>query len=180
MTKNGWPVHFCTTPELKPTFLRRDELSVEQGCLMWGLGTVVPPSLQEQIIGELHKEHPGGARMKEAALIHVWWPGIDSDIADRPLGCKQCSKTRKAPHAAPLYPWSWPTATWQRIHVDNVTHQSNHYLIIIDAHSKWPEVNNPMKTATAEAAANDMRKVFARYSLPKQIVSDNGLPFQPT
>ena len=37
MTQNGWPVHFCTTPELKPFFFRKDELSVEQGCLMWGL-----------------------------------------------------------------------------------------------------------------------------------------------
>ena len=37
MTQNGWPVHFCTTPELKPFFLRKDEVSVEQGCLMWGL-----------------------------------------------------------------------------------------------------------------------------------------------
>ena len=31
MTQNGWPAHFCTTPELKPFFLRKDELSVEQG-----------------------------------------------------------------------------------------------------------------------------------------------------
>ena len=58
MTQNGWPVHFCTTPELKPFFLRKDELSVEQGCLMWGLRTIIPPSLQEQILCELHKATP--------------------------------------------------------------------------------------------------------------------------
>ena len=28
---------------------------------------------------------------------------------------KQCIKTRKAPPAAPLFPWSWPTIPWQRI-----------------------------------------------------------------
>ena len=49
---------------------------------------------------------------------------------------------------------------------------------MVDAHSKWPEVNGPIKTATAEATANAVRNVFARYGLPKQIVSDNGLPFQ--
>ena len=48
MTQNGWPVHFCTTPELKPFLLRKDELSVEQGCLMWGLRTITPPPLQKQ------------------------------------------------------------------------------------------------------------------------------------
>ena len=76
MTQNGWPVHFCTTPELKPFVLRKDELSVEQGCLMWGLQTVIPPSLQKQILSELHKAHTGVARMKVAARSHVWWPGM--------------------------------------------------------------------------------------------------------
>ena len=106
MTQNGWPAHFFTTPELKPFFLRKDELSVEQGCLMWGLRTIIPPSLQEQIVSELHKAHPGVARMKAAARSHVWWPGIDSDIEERACGCKQCFKSRKAPQAAPLFPWS--------------------------------------------------------------------------
>ena len=92
--------------------------------------------------------------------------------------CKPCFKTRKAPQAAPLSPWSWPTAPWQRIHVDFATHQSNHYPIIVDAHSKWPEVIGPMKTTTVEATANAMRNSFARYGLPKQIICDNGPPFQ--
>jgi len=178
MTQNGCPVHFCTTPELKPFFHCMDELSVEQGCLMWGLRTVIPPTLNEQILSELHKAQPGVARMKAAARSHVWWPRIDSDIEERARGCKQCFRTRKAPQAAPLFPWSWPTTPWQRIQVDFATHQSNHYLIIVDAHSKWPEVIGPMKTTTAEATANAMRNIFARYGLPKQVVSDNGPPFQ--
>lgn len=180
MTQNGWPAFFKInfTPELKPFFLHKDELSVEQGCLIWGLRTVIPPSLQEQILSELHKAHPGVARMKAAARSHVWWRGIDSDIEERARGCKQCFQTRRAPQATPLSSWSWPTAPWERIHVDFATHQSNHYLIMVDAHSKWPEVIGPMKTTTAEATANAMHNIFARYGLPKQIVSDNGPPFQ--
>ena len=151
---------------------------VEQGCLKWGLRTIIPPSLQEQILSELHKADPGVARMKAAARSHVWWPEIDSAIEERARGCKQCFKTRKAPQVAPLSPWSWPTAPWQRIHIDFATHQSNHYLIVVDAHSKWPEVIGPMKTTTAEATVNAMRNIFPRYALPKQIVIDNGPPFQ--
>ena len=167
MTQNGWPVHFCTTPELKPFFLRKDELSVEQGCLMWGLRTIIHPSLQEQILSELHKAHIGVARMKAAARCRVWWRGIDSDIKERARWCKRCFKTRKAPQAAPLFPWSWPTAQWQRTHVDFATDQSNHYVIIVNAHLKLPEVIGPMKTTTALATANAMRSIFARNSLPK-------------
>lgn len=47
-----------------------------------GLWTIIPPSLQEQILSELHKVHPGVARMKAAAYNHVWWPGIDSNIEE--------------------------------------------------------------------------------------------------
>ena len=115
--------------------------------------------------------------MKAAAHSHVWWPGLDSDIEERARGCKQCFKTRKTPQAAPPFPWSWHTAPWQRIHVDFATQQSNHYLRV-DSHSKWPEVIGPMKTTTAEATANAMRNIFARYGFLKQIVSDNGPAFQ--
>jgi len=39
-------------------------------------------------------------------------------------------------------------------------------------------VIGPMKTTTAEATANAMRNIFARYGLPKEVVSDNSPPFQ--
>ena len=145
---------------------------------MWGLQTLIPPSVQEQILSELHKAHPGVACIKAAACSHVRWPGIDSDIEERACGCKQCFKTRKASQAEPIFPWSWPTATWECIHVDFATHKSKHYFIKGDAHLKWPEVIGHMKTTTAEATANALRNIFARHDLPKKIVSDNGPPFQ--
>ena len=127
-------------------------------------------SLQKQLLSELHKAHLAISHMKAVVCSH--------DIKERACGCKQCFKTRKAPQVAPLFSWSWPTAPWQRINIDLATLQSNHYLIIVDAHSKWPEVIDPMKTTTAEATANAMCNIFARYSLPKQIISDNGPLFQ--
>ena len=178
LTQNGWPAKISTNPQLEPYFHRKYELTVEQGCLMWGLRTIVPPTLQQAILTELHRAHPGVARMKATARSHVWWPGLDNDIEETARKCNQCNKTRKAPPAAPLYPWSWPTAPWQRIHADFATYQSKHYLIMVDAHSKWPEVIGPMKFTTAETTINAMRNIFARYGLPTQVVSDNGPPFQ--
>ena len=37
LMQNGWPINHCANPDLKPYFTHRHELSVEQGCLMWGL-----------------------------------------------------------------------------------------------------------------------------------------------
>ncbi len=176
-TLYGWS-QTCDEPELKPFFIRRHELSVEQGCLMWGLRVVIPSVFRQQVLKELHGTHPGVARMKAMARSHVWWPKIDSVIEETVRSCQQCSKNRTAPPAAPLHPWTWPSIPWQRIHIDFATYQGNHYLIVVDAHSKWPEVLGPMRTTNAEATINALRTIFARYGLPQQIVSDNGPPFQ--
>ena len=178
LTQHGWSINCCSDPELKLYFRRRHELSVEQGCLMWGVRVIIPPTLQQPILSELHTAYPGVARMKGMARSHVWWPGLDSNIEDTARRCQQCIKTRKTPPAAPLFPWSWPTVPWQRIHIDFATHQANHYLVVVDAHSKWPEIIGPMKTTNSEARTTVLRSIFARYGLPTQVVSDNGPPFQ--
>ena len=48
----------------------------------WGMQTVIPPSLRQPILKELHRAHPGIARMKATAHSHVWWPGVDNDIEE--------------------------------------------------------------------------------------------------
>ena len=158
LTQNGWPINRCNDPDLKPYFTRRHELSVEQGCFMWGLRTVITPSLRQTILTELHEWWI--ARIKSIARSHVWWSKIDQEIEKVTREFQPCNKTRRAPPALPLLPWSWPTAPWQRVHVDFATHQGKHYLIMVDAHSKWPEVIGPMKTTTAHSTISAMRNIF--------------------
>jgi hypothetical protein len=43
--KTGWPTK-CLGDILKPYFSRRDELSVEQECLIWGYRVVIPVKLK--------------------------------------------------------------------------------------------------------------------------------------
>jgi len=50
------------------------------------------------------------------------------------------------------------------------------FLIMVDAHSKWPEVI-PMTVTSVERTVIKMRKVFAIHGLPCHIVSDNGAQF---
>ncbi|KAK3749135.1 hypothetical protein QZH41_001123 [Actinostola sp. cb2023] len=178
LTQHGWFSGPCTDDVLKPYFTRKDELSCEQGCIMWGARVIVPPSLRDRVLEELHNAHPGIAKMKAVARSYVWWPKIDVEIEGKVRNCQSCAKTRNDPPAAPLYPWCWPMKPWQRLHVDFATFSGKHYLIVVDAHSKWPEVIGPMSTTTAESTTNALRSIFSRFGLPEQIVSDNGPPFQ--
>ena len=45
------------------------------------------------------------------------------------------------PPTGPLHPWVWPDTPWKRIHVDfDGPFQGKMFFIVVDAHSKWPEV----------------------------------------
>ena len=50
------------------------------------------------------------------------------------------------------------------------------FLLLVDAHSKWPEIVE-MSSTTADTTIAILRCVFAAYGLPEQLVSDNGPQF---
>ena len=74
-------------------------------------------------------------------------------------------------------PWKWPSAPWQRIHIDFAgPFLGENFLLVVDAHSKWPEVFR-MKSITATSTIEKLRHAFASNGLPTELVSDNGRQF---
>ena len=71
-TMEGWPLKEDVGPEFLPFFKRRNELTSEEGYLLWGVRTVVPRKFQNQILEDLHENHPGIVKMKASARQHVW------------------------------------------------------------------------------------------------------------
>ena len=47
------------------------------------------------------------------------------------------------------------------------------FLVVIDAHSKWPEVVQ-LASTTSTATIRALGSIFSRYGFPEQLVSDNG------
>ena len=81
------------------------------------------------------------------------------------------------PTTAPLHPWEWATGPWQCIHIDYAgPFQNSMLLVVVDAHSKWPEVV-PVSFTTSSSTIEAQRDLFARFGIPEQIVSDNGAQF---
>ena len=88
--------------------------------------------------------------MKALARSHVWWPGMEQQIEQMAQQCEPCQSLRNRPAPTTLHPWTWLTCPWQRLHIDFTgPFLGKSFLIIVDAHSKWPEVI-PMMTTTAE------------------------------
>lgn len=87
-----------------PFFSRKDELSVEGGCILWECRVVVPPKKREQIMAELHDTHSGITLMKAVARSLVWWPGIVTDLKQMVKSCESCQASRNAPPKTVLHP----------------------------------------------------------------------------
>ena len=83
---------------------------------------IIPKALHARILEELHTGHPGVVRTKSLARFHVWWPGLDKDIAQKVYDCKPCQLMQNTPPQALVQPWQWPKRSWQRIHVDLPVH----------------------------------------------------------
>ena len=98
----GWPTE--VEEALKPYIIRREELSVHAGCLLWGTRVIVPPQGREEVLNILHDSHPGIVKMKSLARSHEWWPKMDTNLEEKVKSCATCQNHQKTPPRSPLHP----------------------------------------------------------------------------
>ena len=172
----GWPNNVTEVP-CKPYFSRKGELSVLDGCILWGTRVVIPPPGRQPLLKELHQAHPGVTKMKALARSYIWWPNMDTDIETLVKTCTECQESRPSPPTAPLHPWEWPASPWSRLHIDFAGPYLGHmFLVLVDAHSKWMDVRL-MHSIKAHSTIEQLRMIFATHGIPQKIVSDNGPTF---
>ena len=94
---DGWPTVGLADPELTPYYRRRTELSIQDGCMLWGSRVVIPTDLRSSLLDELHSGHAGSSRMIELACSYLWWPNLDRDLEELTKSCPECLTSRVAP-----------------------------------------------------------------------------------
>ena len=162
---------------MKPYIQRKDELSIHDGCLMWGIRVIVPSRFRHVLLDELHNAHSGIVRTKPVGRSLMWWPGIDHDIEQRVNSCDPCRRSRPKPAEAPLQPWSFPERPWSRIHIDYAgPFMGKMILVAIDAHSTWIEAH-VTSGSTSTITINKLRMMFSTHGIPDTIISDNASAF---
>ena len=173
----GWRGEVVKEEGLKPYLTRKNELSTEGGCVLWGGRVVIPEKLRQAVLEELHDVHPGMTRMKALARSYVWWPNMDQEIEQISKHCETCCVNQNNPSSAPMHMWEQPDEPWERIHLDYAgPFMGRMFLIVVDAYSKWIEVET-MTDATAYSTVHKLRRMFAAHGLPKVMVTDNGPAF---
>ena len=84
---------------------RRNELSIHQGCVLWGSRVVIPSKLQARILTELHDSHFGIVKIKALASSYVWWPEMNQQLEELTKACRGCQQNQNMPSKVSLHPW---------------------------------------------------------------------------
>ncbi|GFT53243.1 uncharacterized protein K02A2.6 [Trichonephila clavipes] len=156
---------------------REAQYTIEDGCIMYGQRVCIPRKFRKNVLEELHAGHLGIVKMKAIARSFVYWKNIDNDIEEAAKNCVDCARYKANPPKSKVHYWEYPSMPWERIHVDFAGPIFEHtFFLIVDAHSKWLEVY-PMKVTTTKKTIECLRDSFARFGLPRVLVSDNGSQF---
>ncbi|KRX70380.1 LanC-like protein 2 [Trichinella sp. T6] len=173
------PILTRMNERLKPYVTCQHEISIHNGCLLWGSRVIIPLQARHKILKELHVGHPGIVRMKALARCYVWWPKLDTEIENLVRTCELCQQSRASPPHAPVHKWESPRIPWSRIHVDLAGPiYGKNFLIVVDAFSKWLEVR-VLKNTISESVISCLRQIFSIHGLPDIIVSDNATSRPP-
>ena len=83
LTQQGWPHQRRHTPRMARAYWDfRDQLSTDEGLLLMGPRIVIPSCLREEYLQRLHQGHLSATKVQQNARQHLYWPGLDADIAD--------------------------------------------------------------------------------------------------
>lgn len=170
--KAGWPEKNALAPDVRPYWTEKDNITLAGELLLRGQRLVIPQSLRQEILDQLHSGHQGIVKCRARARQSVWWPGLSVQINQLVENCNTCSQHR-AEYREPLLTTPVPKRPWQRVGTDLFFWEKESYLLIVDYFSRYIEVArlNVPSAATVIAA---IKETFSRHGIPETVVSDNG------
>ena len=155
----------------------RDRLSSSNGLILMSHRIVIPRSLCQQILNNLHAAHQGTTGMTARANQTVYWPEMNASIRNHRSMCQSCCQIAPSQSSEPLIltpPPQWP---FQQICADYFENEGHSYLTIVDRFSYWINIYHFPSTATATSLLTQLRLLFTSYGVPEEISTDGGPQF---
>ena len=172
---NGWPESSQVKGFVKPYRPVSSEISVQDGLLMRNNRIIIPSQLRQEILNKIHTGHQGIHKCRERARQSVWWPGISRQLEDLIRSCPHCCKERLQP-VEPLMPTNFPKLPWEKVATDLFYWQGSNYILVVDYLSRYIEIARLTKETSSEVI-RQLRIIFARHGIPREVISDNGPQF---
>ena len=109
--------------------------------------------------------------------LSVFWSNITAAIEDAHINCCSCDNDNPSQARLPPNEPELLKAPFENICVDFFKLSGNHYLVIVDRLSGWPEVvqiNQDTALSGTKSLCQFLRRIFATFGVPEEIASDYG------
>ena len=167
-------------PEIAEFWDFRHSLNVTDGVVLYNDRIVVPSSLRQRVLENLHSAHQGVTSMTSRAVSTVFWPGITANIENARSSCRTCHKNAPSQQKLPPVEPKIPKVPFEMICSDYFKLGGSCYLVIVDRLSGWSEVIQVKAGGSmsgAKGLCQALRQVFATFGVPEEISSDGGPEF---
>ncbi|KAI5754703.1 hypothetical protein M8J77_010793 [Diaphorina citri] len=173
----GWPSNKNKLPkdssQIRHFWNFKNELSVDHNnVLYYNDRLVIPSSMKDQALKQLHRGHMGIVKTKHRASQSMYWPNINNDIENFISKCYTCEKYQRAKTKETLLCHEVPELPFEQLGLDIMTYQSKDYLVIVDYFSKWIEINR-LKTKSCSEIIKHLKTLFSNFGIPYRCISDN-------
>ena len=128
---------------------------------------------------QLDDHNMGENKSLSFAREYVFWPSMAAQIKDKVRSCPICNAFRNQQPRETLHPHEVPALPWQVVSTDIFEYGGHSYLLVTDFYSKYFEIEL-LRQTTANCLINNLKKIFARFGIPAEVLIDNGSQYSNT
>ena len=170
----GWPAKRSQIPvSLHPYWNFRDELTVESGILMKNSKVLIPESLKQKYLKQIHQGHQGIEACRSRAREFVFWVNINSNLKEMVEKCDICQSQQNSTTSVQKYVSEVPPHPWHTLGSDLFYFQRIDFLVVVDYFSKYLIVRK-IPSSTSSAVIKELGMIFSEFGNPLVFRSDNG------
>ena len=170
----GWPAKRSQIPVfLHPYWNYRDELTIESGILMKNSKVLIPETLKQKYLMQIHQGHQGIEACRSRAREFVFWVNINNDLKEMVEKCDICQSQQNSTPIIQNYISEVPPHPWHTLGSDLFYFQRIDFLVVVDYFSKYLIVRK-IPNSTSSAVIKELGMIFSEFGKPQIFRSDNG------
>ena len=134
----GWPSKRSQIPTiLHPYWNFRDELTIESGILMKNSKVLIPETLKQKYLRQIHQGHQGIEACRSRAREFVFWVKLNDDLKELVKKCDLCQSQQNSISIIQKYISEVPPHPWHTVGSDLFYFKRIDFLVVVDYFSKY-------------------------------------------
>ena len=158
---------------LHPYWNFRDELMIESGILMKNSKVLIPETLKQKYLRQIHQGHQGIKACRSRAREFVFWVKINEDLKELVEKCDLCQSQQNSTSIVQKYVSEIPPHPWHMIGSDLFYFRRIDFLVVVDYFSKYL-IMRKIHNSTSSAVIKELGMIFSEFGKPQVFRSDNG------